>query len=770
MSFISAHDIELICSGQHGDPFSILGVHLIEDKQLAKDKSRVDKQPALSGKRQVIRAFLPNAREVHAIELESKRLVGKLHRINEAGFFERTFDAFVDRSGSLTSPKPYRLKILWADGFETTEHDPYRFGSLLGDLDRWLFNEGTHLRPYEVLGAHPCLVEGIAGTRFSVWAPNASRVSVVGNFNFWDGRRHPMRLHPASGLWEIFLPSVGLGALYKFEIRSSSGHLLPVRADPYARRSELRPGTASIVDDLPSIVPAEDKWRQANRLQAPMSIYEVHLGSWRRKLGPVNDGVAPSPHGDWLNWDELCETLIPYAREMGFTHLELLPIHEHPFDGSWGYQPVGLYSSTSRFGDAAGLTRFISACHAQGLGVLLDWVPAHFPNDAHGLAQFDGTALYEYGDPREGFHKDWNTLIYDFGKPQVRSFLQGNSLYWLERFGIDGLRVDAVSSMLYRDYSRQPGEWIANEHGGRENLEAIAFLKRMNEIVGNERPEAMTAAEESTSFPAVSRPTYAQGLGFHYKWNMGWMHDTLSFMARDPIYRKHHHHEMTFGMAYAYSENFILPISHDEVVHGKGSLINKMPGDQWQKFANLRAYLGFMFTHPGKKLLFMGCEFAQWNEWNHDQSLDWHLLAEPNHEGVHHLVRDLNQLYRSIPALHELDHEPHGFQWIEANDSAQSVLSYIRRGSSDHAVCVVVCNFTPMAHQSYRLGVPRAGRYREKLNTDSTYYGGSNVGTPLAHAGASEASAWQGQPYSVLINLPPLATVVFEWVAEGDSN
>jgi 1,4-alpha-glucan branching enzyme len=737
MNPLSALDIERICMGQHSDSFSILGPHLVEGKQL------------------FIRAFLPNALQVQVIETVSKRLIGKLHALNSDGFFERAFPPETSKS--------YRLKVSWADGGESIAHDPYRFAPLLTDSDLWLFNEGTHLRPYEMLGAEPLRVDGVAGTRFSVWAPNASRVSVVGDFNFWDGRRHPMRRRAASGVWEIFLPEVATGALYKFEIHSREGHLLPARADPYARRSEPRPATASIVADLPALVPAESRWRQANSLNAPMSIYEVHLGSWRRKLVKAIDGGTGSEHGQWLNWDELAETLIPYAQQMGFTHLELLPIHEHPFDGSWGYQPIGLYSPTSRFGDPEGLTRFITACHANNLGVLLDWVPAHFPNDAHGLAQFDGTPLYEYADPREGFHKDWNTLIYNFARPQVKSFLQGNSLYWLERFGIDGLRVDAVSSMLYRDYSRAAGEWLPNDMGGRENLEAIALLKRINEIIGSERPEAMTAAEESTSFPGVSRPTYASGLGFHYKWNMGWMHDTLGYMARDPIYRKHHHNDMTFGMAYAYSENFILPISHDEVVHGKGSLISKMPGDHWQKFANLRAYLGFMFTHPGKKLLFMGCEFGQWKEWNHDQSLDWHLLAEPNHEGVRCLVRDLNQLYRSTAAVHELDFEPRGFEWLEANDAEQSILSYLRRGQAKQSLCVVICNFTPLSHSAYRMGVPEAGVYRERLNTDSAYYGGSNVGTPLAQA-LAENLPWQGQPYSVLINLPPLATLVLEWV------
>jgi 1,4-alpha-glucan branching enzyme len=553
----------------------------------------------------------------------------------------------------------------------------------------------------------------------------------------------------------LFLPDVSARSLYKFEIRTQSGEVLPARSDPYALQAELRPATASVVSPLPARVAPSPQRQAANALDAPVSIYEVHLGSWRRMR---EDGNR------WLSWDELADTLIPYAQDMGFTHLELMPVSEHPFDGSWGYQPIGLYAPTSRFGNADGFGRLVQRCHAAGIGLILDWVPAHFPSDAHGLANFDGTHLYDYADPREGFHQDWNTLIYNLGRTEVSNFLVGNALYWLERFGVDGLRVDAVASMLYRDYSRKVGEWLPNVFGGRENLEAIAFLKRVNEVVGVECPQAITLAEESTAYPAVSRPTYAGGIGFHYKWNMGWMHDTLAYMARDPIYRQHHQGEMSFSLIYAFNENFVLPISHDEVVHGKGSLLSKMPGDRWQQLANVRAFLGYMFGHPGKKLLFMGCEFAQESEWNHDQSLDWHLLDDPAHAGIQRLVRDLNHLYRATPALYQQDFVPAGFEWIEHSDAARSVLSFVRHGLDASTFTVVVCNFTPQVWQDYRLGVPRPGRYREVLNTDSAHYGGSNVGTPLG-AATAETPACHGKPYSILLTLPPLATVFFEWTA-----
>ena len=720
-------DVALICQGVHGDPFAVLGPHGTADGGTS------------------VRVFIPGAAQVRVVATPSQEVLATLARRHDDGFFEQVL------TSALTAP--YQLHVRWGDGSVVVMDDPYRFGPVLGDIDLWLLAEGTHLRPFEVMGAQLTSMDGVAGTRFAVWAPNASRVSVVGDFNHWDVRRHPMRLRRECGAWEIFLPGVAQGASYKFAIRDQAGQLLPLRSDPFALRAELRPSTASVVAKLPPLVASDPKRGAANALDAPMSIYEVHLGSWRRKT---------EEHDRWLSWDELADTLVPYAVDMGFTHLELLPISEHPFDGSWGYQPIGLYAPTARFGPPEGFGRFVARCHSAGIGVLLDWVPAHFPTDVHGLAHFDGTHLYEYADPREGFHNDWNTLIYNLGRTEVRNFLVGNALYWLERFGIDGLRVDAVASMLYRDYSRQPGEWIPNEHGGRENLEAIAFLKRLNEVVGEQRTQAVTMAEESTAYPAVSRPTYAGGLGFHYKWNMGWMHDTLQYMARDPIHRRFHHGEMTFGLAYAFNENFVLPISHDEVVHGKGSMLGKMPGDPWQKFANLRAYYGFMFAHPGKKLLFMGCEFAQAREWNHDQSLDWHLLNDPMHEGVQRLVRDLNHLYRRTPALHQLDFVPGGFEWIDHDDADRSVLSFVRRGTDERTCVVVVCNFTPTPHGDFRLGVPYPGQYRECLNTDSMHYGGGNVGTPYGEASAQDTPC-HGKPWSVVLNLPPLATLILEW-------
>jgi 1,4-alpha-glucan branching enzyme len=719
-------DVEALRRASHSDPFAVLGPHRNDAGRIA------------------IRVFLPGAAHITALAIGSRHRK-RLQRRADSELFE----AEVDADWALR----YRLKVEWTQGGESLIEDPYRFGTLLAETDLWLFSEGTLLRPCEVLGARPMVFDGVAGTGFAVWAPQASRVSVVGDFNHWDGRRHPMRQRHPTGIWEIFLPGVTEGAHYKYELRSAAGDLLPQKADPYALQAELRPATASIVARLPSRVSLPAERQRANAHDAPISIYELHAGSWRR---PGCGGP------DFLDWDALADELVPYVSELGFTHVELLPITEHPFDGSWGYQPIGLYAPTARHGDAAGFRRFVERCHAAGLGVLLDWVPAHFPADGHGLARFDGSALYEYADPREGVHRDWNTLIYDFSKPEVRGFLIGSALHWLERFGVDGLRVDAVASMLYRDYSRPSGEWLPNVHGGRENLEAIDFLRRLNEIVGTQCPGAVTIAEESTAFPGVSRPTYAGGLGFHYKWNMGWMNDSLRYIARDPIHRRYHQGELAFGLVYAFSENFVLPVSHDEVVHGKGSLLGRMPGDAWQRFANLRAYLGFMFAHPGKKLLFMGCEFAQPQEWNHDGELAWSLLQHPEHRGVQRLVQDLNQLYRCTPALYELDTDRTGFEWLTHDDAQHSVYAFLRRGRDPRTAVLVVCNFTPTVHEHYRIGVTGPGRVRECLNTDAACYGGSDVGNESATFEAEPLPA-HGRAWSISLRLPPLAVVFAHW-------
>ena len=595
---------------------------------------------------------------------------------------------FAARVPRLRKRFAYRLRVTWND--DDRAHlvdDPYRFGPVLGEMDLWLLAEGSEHRPYDKLGAHVRNIDGVQGTAFAVWAPHARRVSVVGDWNYWDERRHPMRFRAEAGIWEIFLPDVDSGAAYKFALLDRNGQTKPWRADPYARRSELRPATASVVAEN---APAPAPHPQHPTLHAAMAIYEVHLASWRRVL---EDGNR------FLTWDELADVLPAYVADMGFTHVELMPISEHPFDGSWGYQPIGLYAPTARHGTPDGLIRFVDRCHAAGLGVILDWVSGHFPADEHGLAHFDGTHLYEHADPREGTHPDWGTLIYNFGRREVSEFLVGNARYWIEQFGVDGIRVDAVASMLYRDYSRAEGEWTPNIHGGRENLEAVGFLRRLNEEIGAAHPLALTIAEESTSWPGVSQPTSSGGLGFHYKWNMGWMNDTLRYMARDPAHRRFHQSELTFGLLYAFDEHFILPLSHDEVVHGKGSLLGKMPGDRWQKFANLRLYLAFMYGHPGKKLLFMGGEFAQAREWNHDASLDWHLLDDPAHRGIQTLVRDLNRVYRAQPALHALDSERSGFEWITHDEHDNSVLAFMRCGHAPHERVVVLCNFTPVVRE-----------------------------------------------------------------------
>ena len=715
-----------VLEARHGDPFAFLGMHA-------------------AGGNLCVRVFLPWARRLWAVDAATGEVAGELSRVHEEGLW----------LGMLGRRPRFRYRLRAEGALGTVEFDDvYAFPPVLGDFDIHLLAEGTHHESYAVLGSHWREHDGVLGVSFAVWAPNARRVSVVGDFNDWDGRRYPMRLRQGAGIWEIFIPGLEPDHVYKYEILGAGGTLLPLKADPYAERAERPPATATVVappsrhgwNDTEWI---ETRWRRNDR-HAPISIYEAHLGSWRRN--------AAEGHR-YLTYRELAEQLVPYVRDMGFTHLELMPVSEYPFDGSWGYQPIGLFAPTNRFGTPDDFRAFVEACHAAGLALWLDWVPGHFPTDAHGLARFDGMALYEHADPRQGFQPDWNTYVYNFGRREVANFLLSNARYWIDAFHIDGLRVDAVASMLYLDYSRQAGEWVPNEFGGRENLAAIAFLKRMNELVFGTGSGATTAAEESTAWPMVSRPTYLGGLGFGFKWNMGWMHDTLRYMAQDPIHRKYHHNDLTFGLLYAFQENFVLPLSHDEVVHGKGSLVGKMPGDRWQRFANLRAYYGFMWTHPGKKLLFMGGEFAQQREWNHDTSLDWHLLGDPLHRGVQRAVRDLNRLYRELPALHELDTEPDGFQWIDAGDAEQSTLAYMRRSRDPHELAVVVANFTPVPRHDYRIGVPRGGLYRERFNSDAFDYGGSG----LDNAGAVRAQAHpaHGQAHSLVLTLPPLATLLF---------
>jgi 1,4-alpha-glucan branching enzyme len=627
--------------------------------------------------------------------------------------------------------------------------DAYRFPSVLGDLDLYLMGQGSHRDIYRKLGAHPARSLGINGTCFAIWAPNASRVSVTGAFNNWDGRCHVMRLHPGNGLWEIFIPGVGQGDYYKFELLDKQGELLPLKSDPMGQFHEAPPGNASVVYE--SSYRWQDKKWTADKTSVPkmdqaVSIYEVHLGSWMR-----------GDNNRFLTYRELADTLVSYVQRMNFTHVEFMPVTEHPFDGSWGYQPIGMYAPTQRFGQPDDFRFLVDKFHQAGIGVIMDWVPAHFPKDEHGLRRLDGTALYEHEDPRKGEHTDWGTLIFNYGRREVINYLIGSALCWINDFHIDALRVDAVASMLYLDYSREEDEWVPNEFGGNEHLEAVDFLRQLNEIV--HAYSATSYAEESTAWPGVSRPTDAGGLGFTYKWNMGWMNDTLSYMSEDPVHRKYHHDKMTFGLVYAFDENFVLPLSHDEVVHGKRSLLGRMPGDEWQQFANLRAYYGFMYGHPGKKLLFMGAEIAQQKEWNHDQSLDWHLLDQPLHQGIQTLVSDLNRVYRDTTALHELDFSHEGFEWIDWQDADSSVLCWLRR-ASDGSFVVCVSNFTPLVRSGYRIGVPEKGSYVELLNTDSVEYGGSGVGVhDEIHSENIEA---HGRTYSVQIDLPPLATIMLK--------
>jgi len=722
-------DVAAIVAARHEDPFAVLGQH---------------QTPAGP----VVRAFVPHAETLHAVAPNGTEVA--LEGRPEPGFFEGLVP-----DGHIR----YRLRAATSGG--TWELDnPYSFGPVLGAIDDHLFVEGTHQELYRQFGAHARRHDGVDGVHFAVWAPNAQRVSVVGTFNDWDGRRLQMRKRIESGLWEIFAPGVAPGTIYKYEILGRDGALQPLKADPVGLQGELRPSTSSVV-----AAPTPFAWSDGRFLaerglgdkrRKPLSFYEVHLGSWRR-----GDGNG------FLSYDEIADQLIPYAVDMGFTHLELMPISEHPLDASWGYQPVGLFAPTRRFGSPEDFARFVDRAHAAGLGVVIDWVPAHFPIDVHGLARFDGTPLYEYADPRRGFHPDWNTAIYDFARREVAGMLAANALYWLDHFHLDGLRVDAVASMLYLDYSRAAGEWLPNWDGGNDNREAAEFLKRVNQLVYATHPGAMTIAEESTSWPGVSRPVHAGGLGFGFKWNMGWMHDTLDFMAQDPVHRRWHYDRMTFGLLYAFSENFVLPLSHDEVVHGKKSIVSKMPGDEWQRFANVRAYYGFMWGHPGKKLLFMGSEFGQTAEWNFDQSLDWHLLRYDIHRGVQDLIRDLNGVYRATPALHARDCEPEGFRWVVADDHANSVLAWLRFGEPGDAPVAVVSNFTPVPRDNYRIGLPLSGRWEEILNTDAGRYGGSNLGNLGGVTAKAEPS--HGLPASAEVVLPPLATVFLRYAGTDTS-
>jgi 1,4-alpha-glucan branching enzyme len=736
---IAPTEIERIIHAEHSEPFQVLGPQPVT----------VDGVASIA-----IRTFQPTADSVTVIWGASSREI-PAKRIHPDGLFEALVPVPSGGFADSIPPASYRLRSIEKDGRTLEGFDAYAFPPLLTEFDLYLMGEGTHYLKYEKLGAHIRELSGVRGVHFGVWAPNAQRVSVVGDFNRWDGRVNPLRNRGATGVWEIFLPGVGQGQIYKFEILSLFNHQLGLKSDPYGVAAELRPANGSVVFDIDHY-----RWRDAEWIEArtkrdhfsePMSVYEVHLGSWRRSAA---DGKA------WLTYRELGDQMIPYAKEMGYTHIELMPIMEHPFDGSWGYQTVGYYAVTSRYGSPTEFMEFIDRCHQAGLGVLLDWTPAHFPRDAHGLSFFDGTHLYEHADPRKGAQPDWGTLVFNYGRSEVQNYLISNALFWMDKYHIDGLRVDAVASMLYLDYSRKPGEWLPNQFGGRENLEAIAFIKRLNEVVHARHPGIMTIAEESTSYPAVSRPTYVGGLGFDLKWNMGWMNDTLKYFATDPIYRKFHHNQLTFSMIYAFTENFVLPLSHDEVVHGKRSLLSKMPGDNWQKFANLRLLYTYFFAHPGKKLLFMGAELGQWREWQEYTDLDWALLGFSTHRGLQRLMMDLNKTYAREPALYQVEFDWQGFEWINADDGDASVVTFLRRAKDPADFLVVACNLTPVVRENYRVGVPEAGFYREIMNSDSAYYEGSDVGNNGGlHA---EPIPWDGRPYSLNVKLPPLAGVYFK--------
>jgi 1,4-alpha-glucan branching enzyme len=725
------HDVRQIVRGEHVDPFRVLGMHRV----------------AVAGEiRLVVRAFIPGAREVALLGtgIVSPRT---LERVNDDGFFE----SLLPRG---TEPFDYQLRVTWEDGSVAEVADAYSFSSTVAEFDLYLIGEGTHLRLYDVLGAHPDEIDGVQGVRFAVWAPAAQRVSVVGEFNGWDGRRHTLRRHPGVGIWEMFIPGIPAGTAYKYEIRGPTGEIF-LKADPVAFYAEHNPATASVVADLRGFEWTDEEWMERRRAEPgkdrPMSVYEVHMGSWRRV---PEEGDRP------LTYREMAHQLGEYVTEMGFTHVELLPVMEHPYDPSWGYQVTGYFAPTSRFGQPEDFKYLVNHLHSLGIGVILDWVPAHFPKDAHALRRFDGTALYEHEDPRQGEHPDWGTLVFNFGRNEVRNFLLSNALFWIDEYHADGLRVDAVASMLYLDYSRQAGQWVPNRYGGRENLEAIDFLQQLNATVRDRFPGALMIAEESTAWPGVTQPPHLGGLGFHMKWNMGWMNDFLRFAEEDPVYRKYHFNLITFSLMYAFSERFVLPFSHDEVVHLKGSLIGKMPGDAWQKAANLRMALGFMWSHPGKKLIFMGGEFGQWSEWSEGRSLDWHLLENPLNAGVQRWMRDLNALYANERAFWDSDCTHNGFQWIDFHDVEQTVLSYLRRSTDTGEELLFACNFTPVPRPGYRIGVPRAGTYRELLNSDSAAYGGSNLGN--WGSVTSEPIPEHGRMDSIRLTLPPLSILVLK--------
>ena len=728
---LTQQDINNLVLARHNAPHEVLGLNtLAGDKVLT------------------ITCFFPDAEIVEIIASDTNKVVGQLKQVDQAGLFSLKLRR--------KKPFPYQLRVTSAQTQTPKLYfDPFSFSPTLGELDLYLLSEGKHLTPYNKLGAHFINHQNTDGVSFAVWAPNASHVAVVGDFNQWDGRCHPMQNivnnDQATGYWSIFIPNAMAGQCYKFELKNSAGETLPLKADPYGVQAQYRPETASIISKAAAYPWQDKQWLSQrelrNRRDAAISIYEVHLGSWRRDC-----------NNHYLNYRDIAKQLIPYVIEMGFTHIQLMPVSEYPFDGSWGYQPVGLFAPTSRFGNAQDFQYFVDQCHNANIGLLIDWVPGHFPSDSHGLAQFDGSHLFEHEDPRQGFHPDWNTLIYNYGRTEVTNFLRASAMHWLDKYHVDGIRVDAVASMLYLDYSRKEGEWIPNKHGGRENLEAVDFLQSFNCELYQQYPGCFSVAEESTSWPGVSQPVHDGGLGFGYKWNMGWMNDSLEYMKREPIHRQHHHKELSFSLVYAFNENFILPLSHDEVVHGKGSILARMPGDAWQQFANLRAYYGFMWAHPGKKLLFMGCEFAQGKEWDHDQQLDWHQLDIHWHKGVQRLVKDLNHVYQNTPALYQQDCVADGFAWLEDNNAEQSIYSFIRYDKNRENPVVVICNFTPQVHQQYKVGVPLAGNYIELINSDANIYQGANnlnAGIIISHD-----TPWQAQQQLIEITVPALSTVI----------